>query len=299
MYQEDPKITDQYLPAFVIAKDNQPIGTIQDNDAVVFFNFRGDRSIEITMAFEQADFKYFDRERFPKVFYAGMMQYDGDLHLPHNYLVSPPQIQETMSEYLCAQNLNSFAISETQKFGHVTYFWNGNKSGYICQDKEEYDEIPSDKINFDQAPKMKAMEITEKTLELLRTQKFQIGRINLANGDMVGHTGIMDATITAVETVDTCVGKLVELVKQLHGITIITADHGNADEMFTVKNGVKSPKTSHTLNPVPFVIVDTDYQSEYTLANTPNAGLANVAATVFNLLGYEKPKDYEPSLIKF
>jgi 2,3-bisphosphoglycerate-independent phosphoglycerate mutase len=297
-YSEDPKITDQYLPSFVIAEKGEPVGKIVDGDSVVFFNFRGDRAIEISMAFENDDFKGFDRQRRPKVFYAGMMQYDGDLHLPKNFLVNPPQIDKTLGEYLCASQVSSFAISETQKFGHVTYFWNGNKSGYIDEKLETYIEIPSDKIQFDKAPKMKAFEITEKTIELLKSGKYKFGRLNFANGDMVGHTGIMEAAISAVEVVDTCVGKLVETLNSLGGITIIAADHGNSDEMFVEKNGKREVKTSHTLNPVPFIIVDSQYNNEYRMADLPKKGLANVAATICNLLGFEKPEDYEPSLIE-
>lgn len=298
-YAEDPKVTDQYLPSFVIVRDGKPCGTIEDGDSVVFYNFRGDRAIEITMAFELDDFTGFDRERRPKVVYAGMMQYDGDLLLPTKYLVQPPVIDRTVSEYLCAAGVRSFAISETQKYGHVTYFWNGNRSGYIDESLETYVEIPSDKIQFDKAPKMKALEITEKTIELLRTGKYQWGRLNFANGDMVGHTGVMEAAIVAVETVDACVARLLEEVKKLNGIAIVTADHGNADEMFVEKNGKREVKTSHTLNPVPFTIVDPQYNNEYRMRNLEKRGLSNVAATLLNLLGYEKPDDYDPSLIEF
>lgn len=298
-YNEDPNMTDQYMDAFVVVDDNNnPVGTIQDGDAVVFFNFRGDRAIEISRAFEEKDFSYFDRKRVPNVFYAGMMEYDGDLHIPTNYLVAPPAIDRTVSEYLCAEGITSFAISETQKFGHVTYFWNGNKSGYINEQLETYVEIPSDKIPFDQAPKMKAYEITEKAIELLKSGKYRFGRINFANGDMVGHTGVMEAAITAVETVDECVGKLLEVVAELNGIAIVTADHGNADEMFTEKGGKIEIKTSHTLNPVPFIIFDPQYSGEYKMANVVNPGLTNVASTILNLLGYEKVEDYDPSLIE-
>lgn len=298
-YDEDPNMTDQYMDAFVIVDDNNsPVGTIQDGDAVVFFNFRGDRAIEISRAFEEKDFSYFDRKRVPNVFYAGMMEYDGDLHIPTNYLVAPPAIDRTVSEYLCAEGITSFAISETQKFGHVTYFWNGNKSGYINEQLETYIEIPSDKIPFDQAPKMKAYEITEKAIELLKSGKYRFGRINFANGDMVGHTGVMEAAITAVETVDECVGKLLEVVAELNGVAIVTADHGNADEMFTEKNGKIEIKTSHTLNPVPFIIFDPQYSGEYKMAKVENPGLTNVASTILNLLGYEKVEDYDPSLIE-
>lgn len=299
-YAEDENIIDQYLDAFVIAdKNGNPVGTIEDGDAVVFFNFRGDRAIELSRAFEEKDFNEFDRGRVPDVYYAGMMQYDGDLLIPKNYLVTPPEIEDTISEYLCAVGVSSFAISETQKFGHVTYFWNGNRSGYIDKNLETYIEIPSDKIEFDKAPKMKAYEITQKTIELLRSGKYRFGRVNFPNGDMVGHSGKLEAAIIAMETVDECVAKLLEVISELGGIAIVTADHGNSDEMYTEKNGIKTPKTAHTLNPVPFIIVDPLYNNEYTMQPPKDSGLANMAATILNLLGYEKPESYEASLIKF
>jgi 2,3-bisphosphoglycerate-independent phosphoglycerate mutase len=299
-YEEDPNIIDQYLDAFVIVDENdEPVGRIVDGDSVIMFNFRGDRAIELSRVFEEKDFKEFDRIYFPNVLYAGMMEYDGDLQIPKNYLVFPPAIDKTISEYLCAEKVTSFAISETQKYGHVTYFWNGNRSGYIDESLEKYFEIPSDKIEFDKAPKMKAYKITEKTIELLRSNKFRWGRVNYANGDMVGHTGNFDAAVIAVETVDECVGKLLKVINELEGIAIVTADHGNADEMFTIKNGKKEVKTSHTLNPVPFVIYDTKYKGEYKMAEVKNPGLTNVAATILNLLGYEKVEDYDESLISF
>ena len=298
-YEEDPKMTDQYMDSFVIAKDGKPVGTIEDGDSVVFFNFRGDRAIEISRAFDEKDFTEFDRERVPNVFYAGMMEYDGDLHVPKHYLVNPPEIDRTISEYLCTEKIKMFAISETQKFGHVTYFWNGNKSGYVCEDCEEFIEIPSDKIQFDKAPKMKAQEIEDKTAELLESGKFQFGRLNFANGDMVGHTGVLPAAIEAIETVDTCVQELLDIIKKLGGIALVTADHGNCDEMCFTKGGTCTPKTSHTLNPVPFVIYDPEYRGEYKMADLPKKGLSNVAGTILNLLGYENVEDYDPSLITF
>ncbi len=299
MYAEDAKITDQYLPAFVVVNEQgRPVGTIEDGDGVINFNFRGDRAIEISRAFEEQTFAEFDRQKAPQVLYAGMMEYDGDLHIPKQYLVSPPEIDRVLSEYLCAAGVTSFALSETQKFGHVTYFWNGNRSGYIDASLETFIEIPSDRIEFDKAPRMKAREITEKAEELLRSGNYRFGRVNFANGDMVGHTGNMDATITAVETVDRCVARLIEVVKEINGIAVITADHGNADEMFTVKNGKKSVKTAHTLNPVPFIIVDPGYRQEYELAAVTAPGLSNIAATLINLLGYQAPQEYDASLIE-
>jgi len=226
-----------------------------------------------------------------------MMEYDGDLHIPKNYLVKPPKIDRSISEYMCAEGIGTFAISETQKFGHVTYFWNGNKSGYVCEDKETYVEIPSDKIEFDKAPRMKADEITDKTIELLKSGKYQFGRINYPNGDMVGHTGVMDAVIASVEAVDDGLAKLLPVIDELGGIALITADHGNADEMFTEKNGVRTPKTSHTLNPVPFVIYDPNFNGEYKMAEIDTPGLTNIAGTILNLLGYENVEDYDQSLI--
>ncbi len=227
------------------------------------------------------------------------MEYDGDLHIPKNYLVSPPAIDRTISEYLCNAEVKSFAISETQKFGHVTYFWNGNRSGYINKNLETYVEIPSDKIAFDKAPKMKAPEITEKTIEFLKSGEYKFGRINYPNGDMVGHTGVMEAAIEAVETVDEGIGKLLPIIDELGGIAIITADHGNADEMFNMKNGKKDVKTAHTLNPVPFVIYDSNYNGEYKMADVKNPGLTNIAGTILNLLGYKNVDGYDQSLITF
>ncbi len=313
-YEEDPKITDQYLDSFVIAEKGNPIGTIEDGDAVVLFNFRGDRAIELAMAFEQKDgFDKFDRQRVPDVLFAGMMEYDGDLHIPKNYLVNPPQIEGAVSEYMCAGGITAFAVSETQKYGHVTYFWNGNKSGYVDKELETYCEIPSDKVQFDKTPKMKAYEITEKTIELLRGGRYRFGRINFPNGDMVGHTGVEKAIIASVEAVDECTDKLIEVVNELGGITVVIADHGNADEMFTLKDGKKIVSTAHSLNPVPCAIVDAGYKGEYRMAGLSarglpaarlparqgQAGLSNIAATLLNLLGFEKPRDYDPSLIEF
>ncbi len=297
-YKEDPKATDQYLDSFVIEDDGSPVGTIEDGDSVVFFNFRGDRAIELSMAFENKDFDKFDRVRTPDVLFAGMMQYDGDLHVPHHFLVTPPQIDGPVGAYMCANGISSFAISETQKYGHVTYFWNGNKSGFIDQSLENYVEIPSDKIRFDQAPKMKAYEITSTTIELLRSGKYKFGRLNFPNGDMVGHTGVPAAIIESVEAVDECLGKILDVIKELNGIAVVLADHGNADEMYTVKNGKKQVSTAHSLNPVPCAIVDPSYNGEYEMAKVNTPGLANVAATLLNLLGYEAPKEYAPSLIE-
>lgn len=304
-FRSESHVIDQDLPAFVIAENNTPIGTIEDNDSVVFFNFRGDRAIEISRAFEEVEFTKFDRKKFPKVIYAGMLEYDGDLHIPSRFLVAPPEIKNTMGEHLCKSGVRQLAISETQKYGHVTYFWNGNKSGKFDDQLETYIEIPSDVVPFEERPWMKAAEITDKLIEQMRTGEYDFVRVNFPNGDMVGHTGIFQATRIAVETVDLCLRRVLQVVDELGGVAIITADHGNADEMFETdkmgnakkdENGKIKAKTSHTLNKVPFIIYDKYNKEEYALKQG-DFGLSNIASTVVNLLGYEAPDFWEESMI--
>ncbi|HOJ33162.1 MAG TPA: 2,3-bisphosphoglycerate-independent phosphoglycerate mutase [Candidatus Hydrogenedentes bacterium] len=297
-YREDPTITDQYLPSFVIVENGKPIGTIEDGDAVVFFNFRGDRAIEISRAFEEEDFREFDRKRVPRVFYAGMMEYDGDAHIPKNFLVAPPAIDRTIGQYLCAAGVTSYAISETQKYGHVTYFWNGNNSGYIDETLEKYVEVPSDRIRFNLRPWMKAAEITDLTIEAIESGKYKFIRLNYANGDMVGHTGEPLAIRIACESVDLGLMRLLPSIAERKGVLVVTADHGNADCMWTEKKGKREPMVAHTLNPVPFIIRDFSGANQIQMRNVYQPGLSNVAATLLNLLGFEKPEDYDESLIE-
>ena len=297
-YDEDPECADQYMDSFVIEREGRPVGPVEDGDAVILFNFRGDRAIELSRAFDDDLFTAFDRVRRPDVFYAGLMQYDGDAKIPTHYLVEPPVIEKTLGEYLCAEGVTTFAISETQKFGHVTYFWNGNKSGYINKELEEYVEIESDKITFDLRPWMKAAEITDQLIAAITSGKHKNIRVNYANGDMVGHTGVPVSVRIAVETVDLMLRRLLPVLKAARGVAVITADHGNADCMWTEKNGKRTAMVAHTKNPVPFIIKDFSGSNAFVLQNTEGAGLANVAATVLNLLGLEAPADYEPSLVK-
>ncbi|MBO5212010.1 MAG: 2,3-bisphosphoglycerate-independent phosphoglycerate mutase [Clostridia bacterium] len=307
-YREELKVIDQDLPPFVIAENGEPVGTINDGDSVIFYNFRGDRSIEISKAFDDADFDKFDRKRFPKVVYAGMLEYDGDLHIPSRYLVNPPEITNTMGEYLTDTGISQLAISETQKYGHVTYFWNGNKSGKFSEELETYIEVPSDVVPFEQRPWMKCAEITDKLIECLKSGKYDCLRVNFPNGDMVGHTGNLLATRCSMEALDLQLKRLLDVVDSLGGVAVITADHGNADEMYEVdkkgvaktdKNGNYKAKTSHTLNPVPCIIYDNFYADKYTVkADNGDFGLSNVAATVANLLGYEAPSMWDASLIE-
>ncbi len=306
-YRTESKVIDQDLPPFVIAKDGKPVGTIEDGDSVIFFNFRGDRAIEISKTFDDENFDKFDRVRYPKVQYAGMLEYDGDLHIPHQYLVNPPEITNTMGEYLADSGVAQLAISETQKYGHVTYFWNGNRSGKFDNETELYMEIPSDVCPFEQRPWMQCAEITDRLIAAMQEGKHRFYRVNYPNGDMVGHTGNMLATQCSMEALDLQLARVLKVVDEMKGVAIITADHGNADEMYELdkkgevkynKDGTPKAKTSHTLNPVPCIIYDNFYRDAYTVKEQkPTFGLSDVAATTVNLLGYEAPSMWDESLI--
>ncbi|MGM9652279.1 MAG: 2,3-bisphosphoglycerate-independent phosphoglycerate mutase [Eubacteriales bacterium] len=309
-YREEYHVIDQDLPPFVIAEDGKPVGTVEDGDSVVFFNFRGDRAIEISKTFEGgADFDKFDRVRVPHVVYAGMLEYDGDLHIPSRYLVNPPEITNTMGEYLADTGVAQYAISETQKYGHVTYFWNGNRSGKFSDELETYVEVPSDIVPFEQRPWMKCAEITDKLIEALKSGRYPCLRVNFPNGDMVGHTGSLAATICSLEALDLQLGRILSVIDELHGVALITADHGNADEMAELDKKTKAPKlnkdgsfkakTSHTLNPVPFIIYDNFYRDAYTVKEDRGTfGLSDVAATAVNFLGFKAPAMWDESIIE-
>jgi 2,3-bisphosphoglycerate-independent phosphoglycerate mutase len=303
--EKHPGTIDQDLPPFVIAAGGQPVGTVEDGDAVVFFNFRGDRAIEITRAFEEAAFDKFDRVRFPKVTYAGMLQYDGDLKLPKRFLVDPPAIRDTTGEWFARSGIRQFACSETQKFGHVTYFWNGNRSGKF--EGETWQEVPSDVVPFEQRPWMKAAEIVDAMISALQSGQYRTLRCNFANGDMVGHTGHFRAATMAIEAVDLELARLLQAIDAAGGVALVTADHGNADEMYEIDKKTMQPatnpdgsykaKTSHTLNPVPLILYDNVSGGKLGLKQTETAGLSNLAATTANLLGFEKHPRWDESLL--
>lgn len=306
---EIPNVIDQDLPAFVIAENGAPVGTIEDGDSVILYNFRGDRAQELTVAFESgADFDKFDRVRVPNVNYAGMLEYDGDLHIPKKFLVSPPVIRNTLGELLANKGIAQLAISETQKYGHVTYFFNGNRSSKFNDDLEEYIEIPSDIVPFEQRPWMKSAEITDKLVELISENKYPFMRVNFPNGDMVGHTGVFESAVIGVESVDIALKRILPAIDAVGGMAIITADHGNAEEMYELakdgspkadKDGRIKAKTSHTLNPVPCIFYDnTENKDKYEVVDSDSYGLANIAATIADLLGVEKPECWESSMIK-
>jgi len=270
------------------------------------FNFRGDRALEITKAFEAKELSEFDRKRYPKVEYAGMMEYDGDLHVPEQYLVTPPSIDRTMAEYLCASNMKQFSISETQKFGHITYFFNGNKSGKFDEKLEEYAEVLSDVVPFEQRPWMKCADIADRVIKEINEGSWDLIKLNFPNGDMVGHTGNYEAVICSMEAMDLQIGRIKKALDATGGVMIVTADHGNADDMFehskkgdvSIKeNGTPKAKTSHSLNPVPCIIVDPEYKGEYDKKLNEDLGISSIPATIMNFLGFDAPDDYDKSII--
>jgi 2,3-bisphosphoglycerate-independent phosphoglycerate mutase len=305
--REEPGIIDQYLPSFVVGAGGKPVAPMKDGDSVIFFNYRGDRAMEVSRAFDGGpEFDRFDRGRIPDLFYAGMTQYDADFQVPRHFLVSPPAIDRTMGEYLAEAHVPQFAMSETQKYGHVTYFWNGNRSGMFDAAYETYTEVPSDDVPFDQRPWMKAAEVTDRLLEALASGRHRFLRVNFANGDMVGHTGKFEPTVIAVEAVDMCLGRILDVVERTKATLVVTADHGNADDM-AERDKIGKPKrhedgslvarTSHSLNPVGFWIYRADSGPVEFRSDLPDAGLANVAATLLELLGFAPPQGYLPSML--
>ena len=293
---ETDGVIDQDLPAFVIAENGEAVGKINDKDSVVLYNFRGDRAIELSMAFDNDIFTFFDRGAKPDVVYAGMLQYDGDLKLPKRYLVSPPEIKDTLSELLVNNGYKQYAVSETQKYGHVTYFWNGNRSAKFSEELETFKEIPSDNVSFDQRPWMKSAEITDDLIEVIKSGEYDFIRCNFPNGDMVGHTGSLDSTIIGVESVDLGLERLKKVCDECKVTMLITADHGNADEMVERnKKGELAVRTAHSLNPVPFIIYDTE--TEYEIIPSDKYGLANIAPTVAKMFGLKAPDCWEASMI--
>ena len=308
----DPEISDQYLPSFVIANENKvPVGKMEDEDGVIYFNFRGDRAIQISRAFDEVNFSDFERKCYPNVDYYGLLQYDEKLGIPKKFFIGPPKIDATIVEYMNANNISQFAISETHKIGHLTYFWCGNQDLKIESEKvldEEYElNISKSSLNetyievvsepselIKEHPRMRAYKVKDELIKAIISGKYKFLRVNFANGDMVGHTGSLSAAIIAAETVDECVKEIVDVVDGLNGITIVTADHGNLDYM------TGDYETAHTLNPVMFAIVDSCFNNEYIINDDLNEpALGNVAATIMNLLGYEKPESFFDSLIKF
>jgi 2,3-bisphosphoglycerate-independent phosphoglycerate mutase len=304
---EDPTVSDQYLPSFTIVNDaGSPVGRMNDNDAVVLFNFRGDRMVEIYRALAEEPFTAFPRGPLPQnLLVVGMTMYDGDLGIPAQFLVPPTRVTGTVSELLAKAGIAQMACAETQKYGHVTYFWNGNRSDKFNNDLETYIEIPSDKVPFDQLPRMKAAETGDEVVKAITSGKFPFIRCNFAGGDMVGHTGSIPASVIAVEAIDEALIRVNDAVKAAGGTLLITADHGNCEVLIERDksgnelmdaHGLPVPKKSHTLSPVPFVAIDYSKRT-ITTAGVSDAGISNVAATILSLLGQPIPADYRSALL--
>lgn len=306
--RENPSISDQLIPAFTVVRDGKPIGPIVDGDSVVLFNFRGDRAIELARAFTGGEaFAGFDRQRVPEVFFAGLTLYDGDTNMPEVRLVEPEEVVGTVSERLASVGVRQFACAETQKFGHVTYFWNGNRSDPFDPSTETYDEIPSDRVPFDQRPWMKSAETADMVIDAIGSGGYDFIRANFAGGDMVGHTGHFEPAVIAVESVDLAVGRVAAAVEKARGCLVVTADHGNAEDMVERTkdgqpemrdDGTPRWRTAHSVNPIPLIIQDYSGRSHEWRDDLPEGGLANLASTLVQLLGYRPPEEFDPSLLR-
>lgn len=313
MRAKEPSLQDQYFPSFVIVEQDsdhlpdpsQPVGLVKDGDSFIYYDFRADRALEITKAFTEQNFHGFDRgteNNSPlNVYFAGMTEYDADQHIPAHCLVAPIKITNTLHEILSRNNISQLAVAETVKFGHITYYFNGNS--YEPAKKEEFLEIKSDTRPFDERPWMKAAEITDAVLEKISETdpngkpKYQFVRINYAGGDMVGHFGELEPTIVAMEAIDLQLARLAKVVDQLGGMMIITADHGNAEEVYDPNT--RQPKTSHTTNPVPCWFYDnTQNKSLYQINQIEYSGLSNVAPTIAKLFNiHDLPSSWRKPLV--
>ena len=301
--KQNPEIIDQDIPGFVIIRNGEAVGRIEDQHALIFTNFRGDRATQFSRAFLADEFPYFERYRCPEVLFAGMTQYDQDNQIPPDYLVGTPVVEEPFGKRILELGLKQFRLSETQKFAHVTFFYNGGYREPLDPLKENYHFIASDKIpSFAERPAMKASGISKKAVEFINSGEYQYGLINFANADMVGHTGDFQATVRAVEAVDSALDNIVSAIDAVNGLLVITADHGNADEMLiSNQNGTLEISAKHSLNPVPFLIYDPLYNGDYRLkpfGQEYNNNLSNIAATNFLLLGQAVPDDLAPSLFE-
>jgi len=299
---QDHDLVDQDMPAFVIVdEEGEPLGKISDGDTVVMMNFRADRAIEITEAFCVDSFDGFDRGKRPDVFYAGMMVYDEDRNLPMNQLMDSTKVPEPFGKRILEKGLRQFRLTETQKFPHVTFFFNGGYRQPLDASMEDYILIPSDKgISFAAKPEMKAADIAQTCVSLIEKGDHHFGLINFANADMVGHCGSIEAAILAVEAVDSALKIIVEALDKVGGAALITADHGNADDMIHHGSNGDEPSTKHSTNPVPCVLFDPMYLHDYSLhqkIDGEQVGLANIAATLFEMLGLDVPADISNSLI--
>ena len=287
----DRNETDEFVKPFVITENGKPVVTIDANDSIIFYNFRTDRAREITWALMNEDFEGFEREKgcFP-LYYVCMTQYDESLKNVH-VAFKPEVLKNKLGEYLSAKGYKQLRIAETEKYAHVTFFFNGGVEQ--ISDGEDRILVPSPKVaTYDMQPEMSAYEVAEKAVNAINEKKYDVVILNFANPDMVGHTGNFEAAKKAVEVTDECVGKVVDAVLKQDGYVLITSDHGNADVMFDyVKN---EPVTSHTTNDTPFILLGAPEGTEVN-----NGALCDLAPTILKLLGEKIPEEMNGnSLIK-
>ena len=273
---------DEFVLPTVVQQGGKPVATIGAGDSIVFFNFRPDRAREITRTFIDKDFAGFEREYFP-VHYVCMTQYDKTFENVH-VAYKPQSLDNTLGEYLAANNKRQFRIAETEKYAHVTFFFNGGVEK--PNDGEDRFLIPSPKVaTYDLKPEMSAYEVADEAVKHIESGEYDVMILNFANPDMVGHTGVLEAAVKAVTAVDACVGKVVQSILKMGGEVIITADHGNSEKMFDENGG---PFTAHTTNPVPLILVGERYKN----AKLKKDGrLADIAPTMLEMMGLTKPSE--------
>jgi len=285
------EVFDEYIVPAVVTENGKPIATVSDNDALIFFNFREDRARQITKAFTLPDFDKFERKKIANFHFVSMVQYETGL--PVNAIAFPiVEVESCLGKILSAEKLTQLRIAETEKFAHVTYFFNGgNEEPFPLEDRVI---IPSkDVARFDEAPEMRAQELTDKVCEYVRAQKYDFIVLNYANPDMIGHTGNEQAAIIAIETVDKCLDKLIREIILKNGCLLITADHGNVEEMISQKTGEKN--TEHSANPVPLWFVTAENhsskKSESEQEIEVSGLLSDIAPTILDLFGIKKSKE--------
>jgi 2,3-bisphosphoglycerate-independent phosphoglycerate mutase len=278
------KETDEFVqPIVITGSDGNPLGTVRDGDGIIFFNFRADRAREITRAFTEPSFELFIRNPFPILCeFVCMTVYDEDFTLPVTF--PPVHLKDILGEVISRQGLSQLRIAETEKYAHVTYFFNGGEEKPFHLEDRCLIPSPRDVPTYDLKPEMSADLVTAEILSRLRSEKYDFIVLNFANMDMVGHTGVLEAAIRACETVDRCLGKIVFQVKSQGGVALITADHGNSEKMIDEKGKVY---TAHTHNPVPFILVDE--ARRHVPLNTGRLG--DIAPTILQIMGIEKPKE--------
>ncbi|MCL2445039.1 2,3-bisphosphoglycerate-independent phosphoglycerate mutase [Candidatus Saccharibacteria bacterium] len=311
--QENAEVDDQWLPEFtVVDESGAPVGKMEDGDTVIFWNFRADRAIQFSEMMTSEEFPYFERGEVPKVFYAGMVEYDQERKIPAHTLVEPVSVDGVLAEFEVENGLRRFVASESIKFGHVTFYYNGNKKGKFSEEMEEYVDLPNKTGEPWKSPWMRSDELTDILVEKIKSGEFQSILVNYPNGDIVGHEAMVEPSIVAMGAVDIALKRVLRAVDEAGGVAIVMSDHGNIEETFYLnedgtpvigEDGKPLRQTRHTANPVPFVIYDnTENAGKYRLkkekADGGEFGLSNVAATVAMLHGLEPKSEWDESLIE-